>query len=427
MKGETFAGGLRWPASDAGVTESFLTVPLAEKLVVPMGQHDGTPLKAGVKKKAELQGGDLLGESETLCLYSPAAGSVTDVIKQFPKLDGTVVPAVAIARGEAESSPVVPLEGDAPSELAAKAGIVDSGRSPEPLSTKLMRAKEKGCSTLLINGVEWEAVLSSKRSLMRAFPEEIAQGIGVLKDAIGAETVMLAVSTGAEAAAKGVAEAGEGIEVTPLPQKHPQSLDELLVKGLWGKEIPAGRKADDLGILVLDLETALHTKRAVVDKQACQYRYITVTGTAVPETTNVAVPLGTPVREVLRFCKIDPTRVAKIAVGGPLMGPPLPDLDMPVTWETNGLYVLDRDHVGGGALPEDCFKCGACVRVCPMNLMPFLIAGFSQADSFDLAENNSILSCVECGCCAYVCPAQIPMVQWIQLGKSEIRAERSSE
>lgn len=426
MKGETFAGGLRWPASEAGLAEAFQTVPGPETLVIPMGQHEGTPLQAGVKKKAELQGGDLLAEDASLSLYAPVAGAVADVVKQFPKLDGTLVPAVVIKRGEAEPAEAV-LEGDAPLELFAKAGIVDGGREPEPLAVKIMRGKEKGCTVLVVNGVEWEAVLTNKRSLMRAYPKEIAQGIGVLKDVLGAERVVVAVTGAAQVEAREIAASGEGIEVLPLPAKHPQSLDPLLVKAVLGREIPSGRKAEDTGALVLDVETVLHAKRAVQEKKAAQYRFLTVTGSGVPAPKNVAVPLGTPIRELLRFCKVDPTRVAKVAIGGPLMGPPLPDLDMPVTWETTGVYVLDREHVGRGETPADCFKCGACVSVCPMQLMPFLIAGFSQTDNFELAERNNILSCVECGCCAYVCPAQIPMVQWIQLGKSEIRAERSSE
>lgn len=426
MKGEAFAGGLRWPVSDAGVTESFAAVPLAERVVVPLGQHAGTPLKAGVKKKAELQGGDLLGEDDTLSLYSPVAGAVTEVMKQFPKLDGTLVPAVAIEQGEAEPGEVT-LDGDAPGELVAKAGIVDVGPEPRPLAVKMARAKEKGCTVLVINGVDWEVVLSSKRSLLRAYAPEIAQGIGLLKDALGAERIVLAVSASAATDAQAVAAAGAEMEVVPLPEKHPQSLEPVLVKAVLQQEIPPGRHAEDIGALVLDVETVLHAKRAVQDKRACQTRYLTVAGSGVPEPRNVAVALGTPVRELLAFCHVDPTRVGKVAVGGPLMGPPLSDLDMPVTWETTGVYVLDREHAGRGDTPVDCFKCGACVRVCPMNLMPFLIAGFSQTDNFDLAERNHILSCVECGCCAYVCPAQIPMVQWIQLGKSEIRAERSSE
>jgi Na+-translocating ferredoxin:NAD+ oxidoreductase subunit C len=29
--------------------------------------------------------------------------------------------------------------------------------------------------------------------------------------------------------------------------------------------------------------------------------------------------------------------------------------------------------------------------------------------------------CMECGTCAYACPANIPLVQWIRLGKKRVQ------
>jgi len=65
----------------------------------------------------------------------------------------------------------------------------------------------------------------------------------------------------------------------------------------------------------------------------------------------------------------------------------------------------------------NCLRCARCVDVCPMNLLPSMIAAAVKYKNLDMAVQAGLNDCMKCGSCAYVCPAQIKLVQWIDTGK----------
>ncbi len=75
---------------------------------------------------------------------------------------------------------------------------------------------------------------------------------------------------------------------------------------------------------------------------------------------------------------------------------------------------------------RNCLRCARCVDVCPMNLMPSLIAQAVKGNNLDLAVQAGLDDCMKCGSCAYVCPAHIRIVQWIDTGKLRIAEQRAS-
>ena len=88
---------------------------------------------------------------------------------------------------------------------------------------------------------------------------------------------------------------------------------------------------------------------------------------------------------------------------------------------TTNILILSNDDVETQE-PGSCIKCGRCVQVCPVGLMPTMIAALSEKGKFEEAEEYFPLDCKECGCCAYICPAKIPLVQLIQFAKADIVA-----
>ena len=100
-----------------------------------------------------------------------------------------------------------------------------------------------------------------------------------------------------------------------------------------------------------------------------------------------------------------------------MMGFALGDLDVPVTKGASGVVVLTAEQVRK-AEETACVRCGRCVDVCPLNLVPTRIALAARASDWDLARRYHITACCECGCCAYTCPASIPLVQLIRVGKA---------
>ncbi|HHI68636.1 MAG TPA: 4Fe-4S dicluster domain-containing protein, partial [Planctomycetes bacterium] len=68
----------------------------------------------------------------------------------------------------------------------------------------------------------------------------------------------------------------------------------------------------------------------------------------------------------------------------------------------------------------ECVRCGRCVEVCPLRLVPTRLALAARRRNWDVARRFHIQACVECGSCAYVCPARIPLTQLIRMGKAMI-------
>jgi electron transport complex protein RnfC len=105
-----------------------------------------------------------------------------------------------------------------------------------------------------------------------------------------------------------------------------------------------------------------------------------------------------------------------------MMGFALGNFDTPVTKGTSGLTVLTGTDVTGA--PEtQCLRCGRCVDVCPLNLVPTKLALASRHEDWELTRRYHLTACVECGCCAYICPAGLPLVQLMRVGKAKMPRE----
>ena len=94
--------------------------------------------------------------------------------------------------------------------------------------------------------------------------------------------------------------------------------------------------------------------------------------------------------------------------------------------KTSALLVLSKEY--NQTITEDaaCIRCGKCVSVCPMRLMPNYLAQFAKADNDEMCEKFNVFSCVECGCCTYICPGRVPIVQHIRDKKAQISAKRKA-
>ena len=65
-------------------------------------------------------------------------------------------------------------------------------------------------------------------------------------------------------------------------------------------------------------------------------------------------------------------------------------------------------------------RCGRCVDVCPLRLVPTKIALAARHKAWDIAKTYHMGACIECGCCSFACPASIPLTQLIRMGKAEM-------
>ena len=177
-----------------------------------------------------------------------------------------------------------------------------------------------------------------------------------------------------------------------------------------------------MGVVVINVGTAAAVARAVLRGKSLTHRIVTVTGAGIAQPKNLLVPVGVSYGELIDFCGGLTADAARVVAGGPMMGFTLADFDTPVTKGTSGVTVLTHHDVHREK-ETPCVRCGRCVDVCPLNLVPSKLAVPARNEDWDLARRYQILACMECGCCAYTCPASIPLVQAIRVGKAKLPRE----
>lgn len=441
----TFSRGVHPPdqkhfAADAGIE----VLPDPDKIVLPLSQHIGAPCKPAVKTKAEIRVGDLIGEAGGF-VSAPIHASINGTVMKTTSVTlptGRRVPAVPIKAAEAGSKEGAALFAELtsddwdiqsagqkdPKEIVdaiSSAGIVGLGGAAFPTHVKLTPNKEKPVDALIINGCECEPYLTSDYRMMLEAPRAIVAGTLLAARAAGATNIFIAIEDNKPRAVDTMTKAVQGtnIQIVKVKTKYPQGSEKHLIVAVTGRKVPPGALPLDVGVVVSNVGSVCAIAFAVLKQKPLTHRVICVTGSGIRTPKNLFVPIGTSYRQLIDYCGgLNPDAV-RLVSGGPMMGFAFTDLDLPVTKGTSGVTVLVGDDVTKAA-ETACVRCGRCVDVCPMNLVPTKLAVAARNQAPDVAEAYHITACVECGCCAYTCPASLPLVQLIRMGKAQVAAKR---
>ena len=93
---------------------------------------------------------------------------------------------------------------------------------------------------------------------------------------------------------------------------------------------------------------------------------------------------------------------------------------------TSGILAFTEEEVSIRSV-TNCIRCGKCVKVCPMNLIPSMISAYALRKDLEMCEEYNLMDCIECGSCSYTCPAQRHLVQSIRWGKQQLQIKRANE
>ena len=272
---------------------------------------------------------------------------------------------------------------------------------------------------MIINGAECEPYLTSDYRLMVEKTKEILLGIELVAKCLGVKNVYIAVEDNKPEAIERFRVQGSGSRVQVLKSQYPQGGEKQLIKNISGKEVPQGKLPFDIGVVVHNVATCLAIYEAVYLNKPLYERIVTVTGSCLSNPKNLLVRMGTPIKELMDFCGPLKEEPAKIVIGGPMMGIAQYTALVPVIKSTTGVILFDEKEAKeqGGVF---CIRCGACIRECPVNLMPCLINLASEKELWMQAKKYGVLDCIECGLCSYVCPANRSLVQSIKRAKLEV-------
>jgi electron transport complex protein RnfC len=293
-----------------------------------------------------------------------------------------------------------------------------------PSAVKLDPGATHHCPTLILNGGECEPWITCDDVLMRLHADDILQGVAIMRHLLGSTEVLIGVEDNkAEALAAMQAAAQRldfAVEVVAVPTIYPAGGAKQMIETLTGKQVPSGRLSTDIGIQVFNVGTAHALARAVHHGEPLISRLVTVTG-HVLRPQNFEVLIGTPMHTLITLAG-DRDGTTGVVMGGPMMGMPMPDLDVPVVKATNCILVKSAELFPPLPKALPCIRCTRCADACPAELQPQELFRFAKAGDFGRAQEYHLFDCIECGCCSYVCPSHIPLVDFYRYAKSEIWA-----
>lgn len=407
-------------------------MPLPVRVYLPLSQHLGKTCNPEVKVDDMVLTGQRIASIEahvTAPVHASISGRVS-AIQQWPHpvlgrcqvivIEGDGKDEKAFSGGRTDSQ-VEKLTPDDIRQIVRDAGIVGMGGASFPSYIKL--TPPKPVDVLLVNAAECEPYLTGDYRLMIEKTPEILKGIRAVAGCLGVKKVFIAVEDNKPAAIarfRGLAgERGIDISVKVLKSAYPQGGEKQLISKIMGKDVPSGKLPFEIGVVVHNVATLFAVYEAVYCGRPLYQRVVTVTGSQLESPRNLLVRLGTPIRELIGFCKPRVEGISRIIIGGPMMGIAQYTQDVPVIKSSTGIVLLSEKQ--SPVLEEDfCIRCGACVRACPAGLMPCLINLASEKELWEEARAYRALDCIECGLCNYVCPANRRLTQSIKRAKLEV-------
>ncbi len=424
-----YYGGVH-PSEDKETTEHMPLVrfPEPQTAVIPMSMHLGAPAVPVVNVGDAVKVGQVLGEAAGFIsapVHSSVSGKVVAIEERPHATRGKCLSVVIASDGKntlhesvRPNKPLDALTAEEIVEIVKNAGIVGMGGAGFPTYVKLKPGKP--IEAVLINACECEPMLTADHRVLLEYADDIVFGLLAEMKAVEAQRGVIVIEDNKPDAIELLKEKAArqaGIEVFVAKTKYPQGGEKMLIKNVLGRSVPSGGLPADVGAVVSNVSTAKAISDAIQKGMPLIERVTTVTGKYIKNPGNFIVKIGTNTADLIRCCGGISGEDVLVKAGGPMMGFPQSDLNVPIMKGSNGIIAIGPDV----SEPQSCIKCGRCVDVCPMELKPLYFYKFAAESNWQGMKDQKIMDCMECRCCEYICSSKLPLVNIIKLGKNAVR------
>ncbi|GGY06954.1 hypothetical protein GCM10007160_37990 [Litchfieldella qijiaojingensis] len=443
-----FPGGIHPPQRKTLSTRTpLIQAALPTRVVLPMDQHIGTPAEPCVEVGQRVRTGERVALAQGLIsadVHASITGTVTAIEERpVPHPSQGKRLCVVIERepdGDDEWCLMPPLDwrqadDDTLLERLMHSGVVGLGGAGFPSQIKARVRELHAIDTLLVNAAECEPYITADDLTLRTYADDVLEGARLFARLCRAERILIGIEDNKPEAIDTLKQAIDNVvtrdtqseppfELKVIATRYPSGGEKQLIKRLLNREVPSHGLPADVGVLCHNPGTLRAALRAVRDGEPLISRIVTLTGEALDHPGNVEARLGTSMHELLTAAGLKEHELARLVMGGPMMGMALDSTALPLVKKSNCLIAATERELPAPPPEQPCIRCGACEQVCPASLLPQQLYWFSKSREHDKAELFNLFDCIECGACNYVCPSHIPLVQYYQAAKGEIRERR---
>jgi electron transport complex protein RnfC len=356
--------------------------------------------------------------------FTSVSGKVTSKESLYHPLIGRIVPHFVIANDYQyrRANTLKPLTMDATAaEIVLRikeGGLTGLGGSGFP--TYIKYQSPKNIEYILINGVECEPYLSTDYQAAQIYAQALIQGALLLQRAGEAKKVVIAfkkTKVAIKEALEPFIQAYPDITLVAVPDLYPMGWERTLIRQIFKREYD--KLPMEVGIIVSNLTTAIAVRDLVLDGQPVLERIITVSGEAIQRPTNIKIPIGVLMANVVRALGGYTRDDVSAFVGGPMSARAVLDDQFAMQPHFGGFTVLPPVS----SQEEPCLRCGACTSNCPAHLQPIEIKLALDSNNTARLMKLDAMKCVECGICTYVCPSKIEVTESVRQAKIRTRME----
>ena len=433
-------GGVHAPHNKHTAHKETLHLPVPALVALPMSQHIGAPCQPLVKVGDTVDVGQVIAKSDAF-VSAPIHASVSGKVKKIDKITmpaGNQVDAIFIeSDGEQRLSPdIKPPKVESLSDLITavrESGLVGLGGAGFPTAVKLNIPSDKKVDTLIINVAECEPYITSDHREILENSWDVLSGIHTVKELLGIHRVIVGIENNKPDAIKALKKIAYNehdpdneIRVLPIKATYPQGAEKILIKACTGREVPVGGLPSDASCLVMNVGSVAFIARYLKTGIPLISRRLTIDGGCITNPSNVIVPIGTPIKDVIEFVGGYKEPPYKLIMGGPMMGISLPNDDLYILKQNNAILALSEKEAKHQE-PSACIRCGKCLDACPMRLQPVELSNAADRKDVDALKRFNAMNCMECGCCSFTCPAKRHLVQNIRAGKALIQQAKRDQ